>query len=442
MMSDFHQMEIKYKLFEIGSERSFPVWDILRSHIYNYCLHEEQETYVTTVKDRFLRVKRISLILFVSLLNCFRLPFNRGRVVIYENPCDLNNEGYYYDHISKQLIESIPPHQRLVINNSRFRPTLFKDINIELLTRLYSLIAPKSNMPFEEFKTIKKALKDTFEYEPSYDELNRIYKEKRQLSSFFSAFFRFMKPLKVVSSLDQQKPIYHAAKKLGIETFEMQHAGLIFEYPSYSYPQFVSPDDNIAFADNYLQFGPAWSRINNIPSKRIVIGNDYFVHQCDKREIEDDYVLFISSIECASHLIPFAKALAKQLPKVKFIYKLHRKEFTFKAEYEGKLEECGNVDVVTNEYELQGLITFCKMGVLVYSSVGFELANKGKKIAILKADNYYLMANALINVANIKCVQTVEDALSLYYERELTCERNEPFYCGFKTSAIKELFNL
>lgn len=108
-----------------------------------------------------------------------------------------------------------------------------------------------------DFAPIKQALNEFYDISVCENELNELFTYLYKQYKAYKLLFRILHPHKIISSVPF-KPIFYAARELNITSYEMQHAGIVFDYPSYSYPSMVTPESNIAFADYYVQFGEAW----------------------------------------------------------------------------------------------------------------------------------------------------------------------------------------
>lgn len=441
-MKRFHRMEIENNLFSLGIEEGFPLWDMLRVYIYNYYIKGSNPSHNqgNALKSNFVKTCLRSLrYLIKSICDCCRLPFYRGRIFIYESAIEKDDKGLHYNHITRQLLEHIPSEDRIVVNCKDTSPTYFRDFNINILGvfKLFSLW--EKPLREQDYHVIRDVIRMHFNREIPYNTLNDFYLTQRIRFKRYSFLFWLLKPSKVVVSCDIRKYIYHAAKKRGIETFEMQHAGIVFDYPSYSYPEEVTKDWNIAFADNYLQFGSAWSDINNIPARRLVIGNDYFFPQAPVRYFKEDYFLFISNFKHAYYLKPLAQEVARLKPDYLIVYKLHPNEFNRVDEYKEYFHDTPNVRIACNKLDLQGLIAFTSMVVVIYSSVCFEALNQGKKVAIMKRDNFHLLNDTLKGSSLVRYIDNAEEIIE-FDKCDMATGVKSAFYSHFDESIASSLF--
>lgn len=420
MMSQFHQMEVDNNLFDLEKEKRIPLWDLLRVYIFNDFIVKNSigdATYNKSTNNIWRQLSDLIL-----------LFFKRGRFLFIESARETTEKGYY-DKISKMLIDKVPNNKRIIIDVARLGYTEARSYRIQLLG-IIDYLLPVKNISYHNYSIISDALKRTFDINIPYSTINSIYKHQKHLINRYRFLFRILKPQKVFVSADLNKPLYYVAKCFGVKTYELQHAGIIYEYASYSYPSIVNSNWNIAFADYYLMLGEAWGSVNNIPAKRIVLGNDYFLPQVFNRHIDNDYIIFVSTLLHYESLIPIAKQYAQSNRSMEIIYKLHPEEYENKDYYIKAFENFCNVKVICNEVNLQDLLYYCRLVVLVYSSVCFEALNYNKPVAVVKGLNYGNMLDACKGIPSVQYMKDVED-INKMLEIESKVKNTEKYYEHF-----------
>lgn len=431
-MRKFHEMEMKFNLFDIGKEKSFPIWDLLRVSTFNdFVITDHVSTSSSNIWKNIL-------LLLSSFLSIFKLLYRRRSFLFFEFAKDRDENGYYYDHISRQFIESTMSSQRVVVDVCKNRNSLLGDVNIYCVLTVCRFLIIRKHLPSSIFDQINTAFREAFSHDLSYNTLEVVYKDHLRMMMASAFIMDLVKPQKIFVSGDQQKGIYISAKRRNITTYEFQHAGLVFAYPSYSYPQGVHANSNIAFADNYLQFGKAWM-INNVPSNRIVIGNDSFIPQSPLRLMEGKYIVIISNKTSSKYLMPIAKELTSKLKRVKIVYKLHPQEYLLVNKYKSFFKDCPNVDVLTTGFELPNLIAYAELILLIYSSVCYEALSMSKKVAILKKDNYEVYGGLLDGIHHVRFVDNADD-IEQFYGEEIKQE-NICFFDPFDQEIAKNLMS-
>lgn len=428
-----HEMETKYHLFEIGKELNIPVWDLLRvevcfRYIYKY---DSGESNRSTLKVGNW------LYTFWVWLKGFRLLLYRKRNLFISNPRDLNARSESYDKILNDLIEHSRKNSYLLIRATPpINKTNLKYYNYNGVLYFLRLFTSAPHFPENEFAPIKQALNELYNISVCENELNELFTYLYKQYKAYKLLFRILHPHKIISSVPF-KPIFYAAQELNITSYEMQHAGIVFDYPSYSYPSMVTPESNIAFADYYVQFGEAWGEKNNIPAKRIVLGNNNFIPSSFVCHFDLPYILIISDSIHIEILIKYAKDLAQRCANMMIIYKLHPSEFAKKEWYIEQFSTIKNLRVLSIEYPLYDLIKYMKIMVLVYSSSFFEAISLNKKVAIIQYDNYYLLKEFAEDCKNAYFVHNVDDIIDVMDTDELNSKHL--FYSPLNINVVTEV---
>ena len=421
-MISFHNMESDYKLFEIGKESDFPFWDIIRVHLY--------AKYINGYSDTFSIIGKSWIKTLWAFLIGLLVVFKRNRIIYFIMPRDVNTKGNAYDKIAKQLIDMTPSDNRLIINC--IMPVAkkeYKGYSISLLLHILRLFIKKPNIDYVGINVIESAFQERFGVRVPHDELLSMYLSYYIQFISFYRLFSLIKPKKVICSVDQQKAVYWAAKLRGIPSYELQHAGIVFEYPSYSYPKGIEKKDNISFADYYVMFGHNWGVNNNIPCKRLVLGNDYFVPSKFSNYFDKPYIVIISDQDHVSVITRISEELSSLAPNLLIVFKLHPIQYTQEQFFVNKFKKHNNIKVITSECHMPSLLKNMQLMVTVYSSVFFEAMTLGKKVAVIENDIYYLLLPYMKNNPNARLVSTAEDILS--FIGAPTAEEKFIFYSPF-----------
>ena len=428
----FHEMESKYNLFEYGSEVGEPLWDYIRVSIYN--------DYIQGHLSHNNEVKKLSLSLrgVVEMLKGFVVLFKRNKYLFFICPRDIENK-MKFDKISFQLTISCPESQRLVLysmtTNQKVTPKSYSYRLIFYLLRKQIKIK-KDYFPF--CNEVKKAVEKCYNICVDVRNINSLLLEQIIEEKAYLKILSIIKPQKVFCSCDMMKPIYMASKKMGIKTYELQHAGIVFDYPSYSYPPIVDRKSNIAFADNYVMFGGSWGLSNNIPANRIVLGNNYFFKETSGVQFDKNYIVIVSDNIHGCYLKELAVEIAKKYSDYLIIYKLHPIEFSSYGDYENFFSQYNNIRIISNQYAMIDLIKTMSLMVLVYSSSFFEAVSNNKKVAVYKVDNYYCLKGYLEDNPNVLLFNEVDDLDG--FIRQPECYGDWNFYTRFNNEKLKELF--
>lgn len=98
-----------------------------------------------------------------------------------------------------------------------------------------------------------------------------------------------------------------------------------------------------------------------------------------------------------------------------------------------------NVRIACNKLDLQGLIAFISMVVVIYSSVCFEALNQGKKVAIMKRDNFHLLNDTLKGSSLVRYIDNAKEIIE-FDKSDMATEVKSAFYSHFDESIASSLF--
>lgn len=435
-LREFHRIEEQYKLFNLHTKDVPELWDILRVIVYNCFYIEGSDDGVLNKVNIIDRLKK-------NITNILNLPkLGRGKIIFFIYSRDVDADGFWYDKISKQLIDSCESNNRIVIElNTKSGKSKFSKFNLFLITLLTKLNTKKYNISDAEYDIIHTSFESVTCKPLLKSVLNTHYSAFIKYRKAMEFIFHVLRPKRVIISCDWQKGIISAAKRLNIQTIEMQHAGILFEYPSYSYPSSITSKSNIIFADKYVKFGTMWGNGMNIPCEQLVLGNDFLCPKNDynANQINGNNILFVSTKIHRDILIPYCKLLASQDPKVNIIYKLHPTEFDFFEDTKQEFISFKNVTVISNEYPMDNLITKSQLVVLIYSSTFFEAISRNKKVAVIKERNSYILREFVESCANASYVSTIDD-LNVMIKNPVYSD-NKAFYSSYRPNIAKILLN-
>ena len=434
-ISKYHQMESNFRLFDLGKNEDLPIWDLIRvdmyyRYVYNYASNNNISGYTNLLYGSWPR----TIWVWIKSLPLF---FKRNKIVFYSRPRDVRKDGKAYDKILNDMITTCPEDQRLIIGGISHKGQIsYNYYNINLLIYVLKLFIRKYDLHKDWVYTVIAAFKSTYNVEIAPNDVIRLVNYNILQTKALFILFKWLKPRKIFSS-DPFKPIYAAAKKLGIQTYEFQHAGIFFDYLAYSYPAKIISTSNIAWANNYVTFGTKWGINNNIPASIINLGNNEFKPVLFNRPLNENYYLVISDDEHNNVLRPIALELSKRLEDSIIIYKLHPSEYNNISSYQEYFEGLSNVIIATNEYPLFDLIKYMNLMVLVYSSAFFEAISLNKKVAVLKHDTYYLLNDFVDAEPNAKIVESIDDIIKFDKIPEMVCESS--YYDSFNQNVAKKM---
>lgn len=418
-VNKLHEMETKYHLFEIGKDYGIPVWDLIRvdmyfAYVYRYTATPSSSNHNGLVNKNWF----VTIFKWIKDLSFL---FHRNRIVFMSNYRDVDSNGFNIDKILNDTIELVPKNKRLILGYEPQKLNHKQEYyNCNLAIYLIRPFVKKIKIFDKEIEQISSAFKEFYNIDISQSDILSFINYSYKQYKAWSILLRWLSPIEFISSISD-KPLFAATRELNIKSFEFQHAGIIFDYPSYSYPKEVTAQDNLAWADYYVMFGDHWGINNNIPAKRLVLGNNSLIPTCFSRHFDKDYILVISDNIHKETLISYTKALADIAENQIIAFKLHPSEFSQKEEYRLVFKDYINVMVISDDYSLFDLIRYMRIMVLVYSSSFFEAMSLNKKVAIIKEDNYYLLEEFVSNNPNAVIVSSAEEIIEFSNKTDSIC---------------------
>lgn len=405
LMEKFLSMEATYGLFDLNKNSELPFWDCVRQNVYS--------RYANTISESSKSASKFNIFsVLYEVIHSLLILIRKNKICFFVFSREKDRNGYYYDRVAVDLIDRCKTSDRIIFefNRSVLRKSLYNEYSMVLLS-LSNRFFRSKKIPIDTYRIVSEALLNTFgECKITFEDLSLLYNNCYSQYRFYKKLFRIICPKKVIVSCDLQKALYYAAKVNDVPSFEMQHAAIVRDYISYSYPKGIISTSNISFADSYITLGSAWGTDMNIPSKNIIaLGNNHFyLNRGDIQKEKDNCFLVISTILHYKILRDYAIKLSSQYSGYKVIYKLHPAEFDTYHDYISYFNSFPNIEVVKNEYTIKELLIKSSLTILIYSSVFFEALELNNKIAVLCEMNYYNLIDYL-NFPNVYLVDFLKD---------------------------------
>ena len=413
LLKRFYDMEADLKLFDRKDKNGIYYWDIFRFDLFDELTEGGQSFNNNETK---ITKKIISSIfnLFRAFLILPRLLCTRNRIFAYL--CSRNKyrgNAILFDQNAHDLL-SLFKQEELVINESYARSATLYDgykkySNISVFSRF---IPTLFSVPYEEFSTLCYDVKNVFPQ--STVDVKRLaslyitfYKERL----FYRWLFKTVKTRNILITQNGiQKGLFAAAIDLGLKVYEFQHGIINDGHLAYSYPKIDDIDCKVYRPSHLLTLSDFWLCDCCVPyTKKIVLGNDYFIPQISKNSTPSPYkILVVSSTFMRKELFTFiddCRSTLHEFDKYEFIYKLHPNEFVNIDIYKENFKKYPNVKVSTNEKSISQWMNECATMVTILSTAAYEALQCNRKVIVLKRLNYQMM-KIIFNCDN---VYTVDD---------------------------------
>lgn len=198
-------------------------------------------------------------------------------------------------------------------------------------------------------------------------------------AGFYRWLFKAIKPQQVTVVIGYAcGDAIHAAKQLGIKTTEIQHGTFSAYHLGYSYPGREAEVD--LFPASMLTWGSYWAQLAPMPiahDQLAVIGFDCFKQKLaalppvNKQRTE---LVVISQGALGDKIAACVHAYCAGLQGYKVFYKLHPSEYERWREYPylEEMARSGAIEIVTDQYDLYGLLNKAGIQVGVFSTALYE----------------------------------------------------------------------
>jgi len=394
----FHKMEAEFELFDIGKDEDNQLWDILRYHVFIRYLYPQTGLQRLSSDHKRKRRSIIRLIkeafkIFFKFIN----PLDKSESIILTTSRSVNSNGKYYDKAGSSIIE-ILKNKIIVLEalaSKKCEYNTYYDFSF-FYRRLYK----SKFINLKDYKKIEVAINSEFgQNNFTLKEANKVYHNFQADNHFYTTVFKLKNLKSIFICLGNPKAQIKAAKANDMESFLVQHGVYDFDEIHISYPERINSESNVLFCDKVLTYGTYWGKGINIPTKEILsIGNNFYNTKLQLDQ--DNTIIVVSTIIHGEELKYLTKKIARTNLNQKFVFKLHPNEYQFKDDYLKFFRHTNNVIVVTNEEDIQVLISKAQLIVLIASTVIYEALHLCKKVAVYKKLNYYKHLN-LIDIPNV-----------------------------------------
>lgn len=384
----FYNLETNSDLFTLKFKKKYPLWDIVRFHIWSKISYQELDFFSNNKKKKvsikniikaFYSFRIILLYKFDNLFyTCSRIPNKQNE---YYDP--------YFEKIKNHVYGNWVCYETLIGKDKYANNMIIFDC-ITYLKKIFYFI-------FKLFAFFDKS--HSTEVLSIVNTCNNFY-NKKIISEFeikmliinfsfelfcFKFLFKFM-GLKNIFYHGYSKSLVQAAIDLNINCYEFQHGEITNTTICYIYPKnvknFISP--NILFT-----FSEIWTYNKNIPFRCIPVGsvNDYSINL---KEIEfDNSLVILSSPYQGESLVKLAIQLSIADPSLNIFFKLHPMEFQMYDYYKLRFSEYITINLVDIKMNIFDVLSLSNDFILIYSTTLFEIVHFNKNAYIYKSSNLF-----------------------------------------------------
>jgi len=427
------ELEQKYDLFSI-EEKGIPIWEIIRSDLVSEVILETGlYSQSNTLKNSFFdKIKYLPKAIYWSIFKNPFFSFKKVDNLIFEfsRKKFINNENVdiYTFYLVRKFIENKVNFEKFDFQN-KFNHLCKNDNKIKYLDFLTVLTSiggkilrfkiSKKNLNI--FKEVEKNISVFFNIKLNFSyKLNFIFTKNIIISWLFNILIKQKKPKKIYLVLEQTeylKPLIKEAKKLGVETIELQH-GIISNYHmAYSFPK-LERNTLKCFSDKIYLWDDIFKKMcTNFPisnDKLIVKGFDYLEQQkieFKRVEKKENQIIIISQGSFTKKISEIIKSILIESKEYTIIYKLHPLEYYKWRDFDllVDISKYDNVKIIdNNEIPLYHFLAESKYLIGAYSTVVFEALHFDCKILLLDLPSVNEHMGPLIKDGTVKFIKKNE----------------------------------
>ncbi|MBN2342983.1 MAG: hypothetical protein JXX29_13015 [Deltaproteobacteria bacterium] len=421
-------LESSRDLFNLRIQ-NVPIWPLIRMSMY-YRICTQTGIFSTPHSER---VTVRDALAFAQ--NSIRAPFRpahrntaQKKYLVFDHPRKVRVNDEYQDIYTSALLQTLPAEETEVYENWYSGHHLMPNTgNRNVLDDLavgaaFAQLRPVRFTPEERqrISTIENDLKEAFGQSfPLKKKIAREIRHHKFCVRYFTRLLTKKKPERiflVVSYSWYKRALITAAKKLGIESVELQHGTFSPYHLGYNFPQASLTVE--CFPNRFFSFGDYWNRLARLPISADKITTFGFAHfhtqlaNLPKTERDGKRILFISQGVIGKQLAKLCGALALALPDYRIAYKLHPGEYTlWKTDYPALVEASKqpNIEIVDNNnsglYEEFARATYM---IGVFSTAIYEGLALGCKTFVVDLPGVEYMDGLVENKMVIK-VQSAEN---------------------------------
>jgi len=207
---------------------------------------------------------------------------------------------------------------------------------------------------------------------------------------YFGRVLRAHRPTAVVMVANGiLKGLFTAARELDVPVIELQHGLISRLHPYYSYPRGPSYGELRMHPDVLLTFASSWmSQVYFAGVRSVAIGTEHYRPRAGSGGKPG--LLIVSAARYHPVLSSAAKAIARRLPRLPIIYKLHPQQYGRAQAIGAELSGYPNVTVHAGARSISDLFTEASAMLCIQSTVVYEALQVGLRVFLLTQDDYQI----------------------------------------------------
>lgn len=415
-------MEVDNDLFDLVDINGVHVWDVVRFEIeYSLLWNFTPQPAVNGggLRKKWNKAKRAvrGLLFLASCTKRQTLSITASRNIL---------DGHHVDYNQHQALKLIPKSELLILESIQ---------NVKAYKGSYPLSAKnvyaklrKHSAPRYDFEPIIALIESQFtKIRQTNETLNSLLQNFYDDRAFYLRLFKRRKIERVfLTQNGQMKGLLAAAEQTGVKVYEFQHGIVNEKHFVYSYPPQVANVELKSYQPcQILRFSDFWFSNFYAPFEKSTIGNNFFSSPVSPIPTEERSLLVISTNAFGAQLSDIVKSAVDSCSQWKIYYKLHSNEFENIYFYRKKFEGLTLIEIITNEFNINELLSRCAIMLTMQSTVIYEAIQAERNVIIVDSGEYNEIE--LNGVCHITTPEELADLLIKPFIKPVRVAFFEPF---------------
>ncbi len=417
-------------------------WDIIRYELYIDILRNikpvnvvKKNTKISILNKTIRVLKQIfSLVNFLLFTKCDFLFITSSRNKIENDLFFDRNLGDILNVCNKKnvLFEKF----QIDITDCHYRKNALLDPSVTIKSILSKFIRRK------DYSQVLASIHKEFEHcNFTNERINELVVNYKTDLLFYNFVFKNKKPkICFVNQNGIQKGLFCAGERYKVSIVEVQHCVIDEGNPAYHYSKdIIYKKEQLYLPTYFFTYSSYWNEQVYYPVKKIIdIGNSFLFKPSnfiDEDSLKKGALVVASANVYGENLKEIVIALSKKNSEIPIYFKLHPNQFAEKEYYITEFLDFKNVQVVSNENNMEQLLAESNSLLVIQSTTIYEALHLRKKGIIYKRQSFE-GHNSLFDNPNVYLVDTAEEIIGAINQPYIEENLNEQFF--FKDFDLKK----
>lgn len=399
---------LKFESYFI-KEEDWELWESIRYYLYYHLraliLNLNDVNSIRTSRSINYLYSLNEIIKFI-----WRCLKSRHKVLFFAASRFKDAQGYNYDPNILDVYDILKDNCMVIDSVSNAKSKKYDTIPNLLVPALCKMLPNKGKYKIPPY--IVKAINEEFNVEIDESLFRPIIKRYYIEKASYNTLFKLLTPKGIfITQQNIQKGLFWAAKNNRIPLIEFQHGTIFFSHLAYSYPKKLF-HKNLLIPDYLFLFSEFWQNkiIEGFPIDHCFISGNSASSEIKHHTIKFD-LTFISSSLHIDTLILFLEEMRRKGYAGHICLKLHPNEHNHIESVKEIFKNDDKVDVIYTEISMKDIIGMSNALITIQSTSVYEALDAGKKVFIIKSDNYEDHSDVFDN-PKIKLIDKAEEVIN------------------------------